>query len=49
MLAHAPGDVGDDDVSVVEFDPEHGIGQGLENLAFHFDLFVLCHNSCTDY
>jgi hypothetical protein len=37
VFAHTPRDVGGEDVSVVEFNPEHGIRQGFEHLSFHFN------------
>jgi hypothetical protein len=45
MLAHAPGDVRDHHVTVLQLHAEHGIGQGLLDRAFHFDDVVFGHMS----
>ncbi len=43
MFTHFARDVGSNDMSVLEFNPELGIGQVLQNCAFHFDMFFFCH------
>jgi len=43
MLAHFSRDVSGDNVSVLEFYPEQGIGQGLQDRAFHFNVIFFCH------
>ena len=43
VLAHAAGDVGDNDVPVLQLHAKHGVGQGLLNRAFHFDDVVFSH------
>jgi hypothetical protein len=48
MLAHAAGDVGEHYMAVVQFHPECGVGQGLDDLAFHFDVFFFCHTLLID-
>jgi len=42
-LAHLSGDVAEDVVTVVQFDPEHGVGEGLGDLALHLDLLFFRH------
>ena len=43
MFAHLAGDVRGDDVSVIELDAEHGVGQCLDNHARHLDLIFFGH------
>jgi len=43
VAAHLAGDVTEHIVSVVQFDPEHRVGEGLGDLALHFDLFLFRH------
>ncbi|KAF5292107.1 hypothetical protein FQR65_LT20328 [Abscondita terminalis] len=43
ILAHATGNMGNDFVAVFQFDPEHGVGQGLSDRAFKFDGIVFRH------
>jgi hypothetical protein len=31
-------------VSVFQFDPKHGVRQGVDDLAIHFYLIFFCHN-----
>jgi hypothetical protein len=38
-FAHFPGDVSKNDVSVVEFDPEHGVGQRFDDRTLDFNCF----------
>ena len=45
--AHLAGDVGHDAVPVGQFYLEHGIGQRLNDLAFHFDDIVLGQSGLT--
>src|SRR5690242_20577614 len=40
---HLPGDVGEHHVLVLEFDPEHRVGQGLDHRAFDLDAFFFRH------
>jgi hypothetical protein len=55
IFAHLAGDVRRNYVTVFEFDPEHGIGQGFCNGALHLDMVLLGHqmpvvvNSGADY
>ena len=46
MFPHLAGDVGHYDMSVVQFDPEGGIGQSLYDLAFHFNMIFFRHVTC---
>lgn len=44
-LAHLARDVGEDEVTVFQFDPKHGAGQDGVNGAFEFyGFFLLRHN-----
>src|SRR5262245_4048839 len=44
VLAHLPGDAGEDGMAVVELDPEHRRRKRLDDLAFDLDLLFLdCH------
>jgi hypothetical protein len=43
MPAHLAGDVAEDLVPVVELDLEHGVREGLDDLALHLDLLFLGH------
>src|SRR3954451_23222953 len=42
---HLPGDVAEHLVAVVQLDPEHGVRERLDDLAFEFDLLFLGHRS----
>src|SRR3954471_21326704 len=42
---HLPGDVAEHLVAVVELNPEHGVRERLDDLAFEFDLLFLGHRS----
>src|SRR5690606_26233074 len=44
MLAHLAGDVSGHDMAVLQLDPEHGIGQGLDDFALHLDRLFFCHS-----
>jgi hypothetical protein len=39
VLAHFARDVSRDNVSVFQFDTKHGVRQGLNDRAFHFNVF----------
>src|SRR5690606_9515270 len=43
VLAHLAGDMGNDDVAVVQFYAEHGVRQGVDDGAFQFNLFFFRH------
>src|SRR5438034_8262276 len=44
VLAHLPGDLGQNAQAGVELHPEHGAGERLDDLAFDLDLLFLdCH------
>jgi hypothetical protein len=47
MLAHFAGKVGKDQVSilVIQFHPEHGVGQGFPDNSFDFYRFFFCHKN----
>ena len=45
VLAHLAGDVGGDDVIVLQAHAERRVGQGLDDLAFHLDRFFLRHRA----
>lgn len=45
MLAHLAGDMGDDDMAVVQLYAKSGIGQGFNHFAFHFDLIFFRHKT----
>src|SRR5690606_27002322 len=47
VLAHAPGDVRDDLVAVLQLHPEHGVREGFGDRAFKFNDVVFRHASCT--
>ena len=38
-----------DDVTVFQLHPEHGVGQGVDHGAFHFDVVFFRHNSSRCY
>lgn len=46
MFAHLARDMGSNDVTIFQFDPEHGIGQGLDDRTFHFYVFFFSHMPC---
>ena len=48
MLAHFPGDVGNDFMTVLKFYPELGIGEGFDDRALHFDAFFFRHKACPE-
>ena len=48
MLAHFPGDVGDDFMPVLKLYPELGIGEGFDDRALHFDAFFFRHKACPE-
>ena len=48
MLAHFPGDVGDDFMPVLKLYPELGIGEGFDYRALHFDAFFFRHKACPE-
>src|SRR5690606_25629492 len=48
VLAHAPGDVRDDLVPVLELHTEHRVGKRLGDRAFEFNDIVFRHAECTD-
>lgn len=43
MLAHAAGDVGGNNVTIVQLNAKHGVRQVLENRAFHFYMIFFGH------
>ena len=43
MLSHPTGNMGRDHMSIRQFNPKHGVGQGLDDNPFHFDMFFLRH------
>src|SRR5688500_1366335 len=43
VLAHPPGDVGNDLVAVLESHAEHGVRKGFRHRALEFDHIVFCH------
>lgn len=43
ILAHFAGDMGSDDVPIVELHPEQGVGKGIDNRPLHFNAFFFCH------
>ena len=43
MLAHLARNMGRHDMTVFQFDPEHGVGKGLGDGSFHFNVFFFCH------
>jgi len=45
MFPHPAGDVGRNYVPVRQFNPKHGVGQGLNDDPLHFDMFFLRHAS----
>src|SRR5690606_33484472 len=47
VLAHAPGDVRDDLVAVLQLHPEHGVREGFGDRAFKFNDVVFRHASWT--
>ena len=44
VLAHFPGDVSGNHVTVIEFHAEHGVWQGVDHRTFHFNLFFFRHS-----
>src|SRR6185437_9551213 len=44
VLAHLPGDRGEDGVASFELHPEHRARERLDDLAFHLDLLFLCRH-----
>src|SRR5574337_1613582 len=49
VLAHAPGDVGEDHMPVVQLHAEGGVRQGLDDFAFHLDVFFFWHARSQSY
>ncbi len=45
VFAHFAGNVGRNDVAVVQFDAESGVGKGFDNLALHFDDVFFRHKA----
>ncbi len=45
VLAHFSGYMRGNDMSIVEFNAKHSIGQGVNDGPFHFDLVFFCHNT----
>ena len=45
VAPHLSGDVAEDLMVVLELDPEHGVGESLEDLPLHLDLFFFGHCS----
>ena len=45
VLAHLAGDMGRDNVTIVELDAEHGVGQGVDHRAIHLYLFFFGHET----
>ena len=45
MFPHPTRNVGRNDVSIRQFNPKHGVGQGLDNDPLHFNMFFLRHAS----
>ena len=45
VLAHFTGYVSGHNMSIVQLYPEHRIGQGIDDSAFHFDLIFFSHNT----
>jgi hypothetical protein len=43
VAPHLAGDVAENLVVVVEFDPEHRVREGLGYLALHLDLLLFAH------
>src|SRR5699024_3006595 len=43
VLAHLAGDVSRYDMPVLQFDAESGVGQCLDDRAFHLDMLFFCH------
>src|SRR5690625_2843465 len=48
MLAHAPRNVGGNDVAVFQLHAKHGVGQGLQYRTFHLDDVVFGHGCLSD-
>src|SRR3954451_13328510 len=44
VLAHLPGDRGEDGMASFELHPEHRARERLDDLAFHLDLLFLCRH-----
>jgi hypothetical protein len=42
MHSHFAGDVGEQFVAIIEFDPEHGVGQAFSNRALHQYCVFFC-------
>ena len=49
MLPHPAGDVGRNHVPVCQFNPKHGVGQGLNDDPLHLDMFFLRHAFSLDF
>src|SRR5574340_176773 len=43
MLTHAAGNVGEDHMAVVQLHAESGVRQGLDDFAFHLNVFFFWH------
>ena len=43
MFAHTPGNMCGYDMTVLQFNPEHGIRQGFDNGTLHFNDILFCH------
>ena len=43
VLPHLAADVGGDDMAVFQLDAEGGVGKGLDDGAFHFDVVFFRH------
>ena len=43
MFAHFAGDMGNDHMAVFQLNTEQGIGQRLDNSAFHFNMVFFGH------
>src|SRR3954465_3437545 len=44
VLSHLPGDGCEHGMAAIDLDPEHGAGQGLDDLSFDLDLLFLCRH-----
>ena len=47
VFTHFAGDVRGYNVTVFQLNPKSGVGQGIDYLAFHFDLVFFCHYLAT--
>lgn len=43
MFSHSTGNVGRDHMPIRQFNPEHSVGQGLDDDPLHLDMFFLRH------